>query len=47
VHVLPGKGSGMVSSEAETRILMRFWGHTLRAAAPPAADGETLVELGA
>jgi hypothetical protein len=47
VHVLPGKAGGMVSSEAETRILMRFWGHTLRAAAPHAGDGETLVELGA
>lgn len=35
----------MVASAAETRLLMHFWGRTLRAAAPPAADGETMVEL--
>jgi hypothetical protein len=45
LHVVPGKGHGMVASAAETRVLMHFWGRTLRAAAPAAAQGETLVEL--
>ena len=44
LHTVPGKGHGMVASAAETRLLMHFWGRTLRAAAPAAAQGETLVE---
>ena len=45
LHTVAGKGGGMVAGAAETRLLMHFWGRTLRAAAPPAAAGETLVEL--
>lgn len=45
LHTVEGKADGMVGSAAETRLLMHFWGRTLRAAAPPAPGGETLVEL--
>jgi predicted esterase len=53
VHAVRGKGHAMPRDEAEMRVLMTFWAHTLRAAPPPAeATGDggededaTLVEL--
>jgi predicted esterase len=47
VHAVPGKGHAMPRDAEEMRALMTFWAHTLRAAPPPGAPGEELLEVSA
>ena len=45
VHVVPGKGHGMMKDAWETRKLMAFWGMTL-AIRPRGAMGRDVIEVG-